>query len=204
MPVSLEKTRGSTQVARPRTGVKSVAQMRPAACRSCGQASRPAGGKLGMHGHGPRARQVRGPLSLADRSAVHEIEVRRYRCTNRSCLATVTVAPEDVVRGRLYLASAIATAFVLVGVRRQSQRVVRKRLCAWQQWGEGSATRWDALGDWVGAVRDGRLFRCVRRPPDTWPAWQVAERAATTVAALVPPGAESLEAAAFVGAARAA
>ena len=157
-----------------------------------------------MHGHGPRARQVRGPPSPAERSAVDELVVRRYRCTNPSCRATVTVAPEDVVPGRLYLASAIATAFVLLGVRRQSQRAVRERLCAWREWGEGSGSRWDALGDWVGAVRDGRLFRCVRRPPDTWPAWQVAERAATTVAALGPPGAESIEAAAFVGAARAA
>jgi hypothetical protein len=157
-----------------------------------------------MHGHGPRARQVRGPLSLAARSGVHEVVVRRFRCTNRSCRATVTVAPEDVVRGRLYLASAIASAFVLLGVRRQSQRTVRERLCAWQEWGEGSASRWDALGDWVGAVRDGRLFRCVRRPPDTWSAWQVAERAATALAALGPPDAVSLEAAAFAGAARAA
>lgn len=157
-----------------------------------------------MHGHGPRDRQVRGPLSLAAKSAVHGVVVRRFRCTNRSCRATVTVAPEEVVRGRLYLASAIASAFVLLGVRRQSQRAVRERLCAWQEWGEGSASRWDALRDWVGAVRDGRLFRCTRRPPDTWSAWQVAERAATTVAALGPPGAESIEVAAFLGAERAA
>lgn len=157
-----------------------------------------------MHGHGPRDRQVRGPLSLVEKSAVFGVVVRRFRCTNRSCRATVTVVPEDVVRGRLYLASTIAVAFVLLGVRHQSQRAVRERLCALQEWGEGSASRWDALRDWVGAVRDGRLFRCVRRPPDTWPAWQVAERAATTVAALGPPDAESIEAAAFVGAARAA
>lgn len=159
------------------------------------------GGQLGMHGHGTRERQVRGPLWLGESSVVHVLVVRRYRCTN--CGATVTVTPPDVLRGRLYLASAMAVAMVMLGVRRKPERAVRQKLCAWRTWGEGSATRWDALRDWVAAVREGRLVRCVRRPPADWPPWRVAERAGTTVAARGPPGAASLEAAAFEGAARA-
>ena len=199
----MEKSRSTQAVAHGAAEVKSVADARPAACLRCGQASRPAGGKLGLHGHGTRRRQVRGPVSEGAESKVGEVIVRRFRCTRRSCRATVTVAPEGVVRGRLYLSSAMTVAFILLGVRRLPQREVRRRLCALVTWGEGSATRWDALADWVGAIREGRLFRCVRRPPDTWPAWRVAERAGTTIAALGTPG-STLEVAAYEGSARAA
>ena len=199
----MKEKRGPQEVAQSAAKVKSVGEMRPAACLRCGQASRPEGGKLGLHGHGTRRRQVRGPLGDDAESMVAEVVVRRFRCTRRSCRAAVTVAPPRVVRRRLYLASAMAVAFVLLGVRRLSQRAVRARLCALKTWGEGSATRWDALADWVAAVRDGRLFRCVRHPPDDWPPWRVAERAGATLAALGPPGA-ALESAAFEGSARAA
>lgn len=200
----MSEAQGDRGVSRSGSHVKgpSVDEARPAACDKCGQASRPAGGPLGMHGQGTRLRQTRGPATVEGDSVVGEVAVRRYRCTR--CETTVTVAPSDVVRGRLYRASAIAVAFVLLGVRRLPQRAVRERLSAWRQWGEGSGSRWDALRDWVAAVRDGRLFRGVRRPPDDWPPWRVAERAATTVAALGPPDATPLETAAFAGAARAA
>lgn len=132
---------------------------------------------------------------------MHELRVRRYRCT--ACCVTTTVAPAAVVTKRLYLASTIAVAMVLLGMRRLTQRVVRARLSPWKTWGDGSHSRWDALLDWLGAVREQRLFPAVRPMPEGWPPWRVAERAATTLAALGPPGLEPLEAAAFAGAARA-
>jgi hypothetical protein len=115
----------------------------------------------------------------------------------------MTVAPAGTLTKRLYLAAAMAVAFVLLGVRRLAHRAVREQLCPWKSWGLGSSTRWDALLDWLAAVRQGRLFDCVRPAPDDWQPWRVAQRAATTLAALGPPGLASLEAAAFEGAARA-
>jgi hypothetical protein len=113
------------------------------------------------------------------------------------------VAPAAVLTKRLYLASTMALAFVLLGVRRLAQRAVRVRLSAWKTLGEGSGSRWDALLDWLNAVRERRLFPAVRGVPEDWPPRRVAERAATTLAALGPPGLSPLEAAAFEGAARA-
>ena len=126
--------------------------------------------------------------------------MRRFRCT--ACSATTTVAPATVLTKRLYLASTMAVAFVLLGVRRLTQRAVRARLSAWKTFGEGSSLRWDALLDWLNAVRERRLFPTVRAVPEGWPPWRVAERAATTLAALGPPGLSPLEAAAFEGAGR--
>lgn len=203
-----EKQRGSRGIVRIEASVKSwlaapptVDVARPARCPACGNAARPTGGRLGLHGHGARERQLRGLLEPAGEPAVHELRVRRYRCT--ACGVTTTVAPAAVVTKRLYLASAIALAMVMLGVRRVAQRAVRARLSPWKRWGEGSSSRWDALLDWVGAVRERRLFPMVRPVPEGWPPWRVAERAATTLAALGPPGLEPLEAAAFAGAARA-
>ena len=127
--------------------------------------------------------------------------MRRFRCT--ACSATTTVAPATVLTKRLYLASTMAVAFVLLGVRRLTQRAVRARLSAWKTFGEGSSLRWDALLDWLNAVRERRLFPTVRAGPEGWPPGRGAERAATTLAALGPPGLSPLEAAAFEGAARA-
>lgn len=115
----------------------------------------------------------------------------------------MTVAPAAVLAKRLYLASAMALAFVLLGVRRLAQRAVRAQLSAWKTQGDGSGSRWDALRDWLEAMREGRLFPVVRSVPEGWPPWRVAERAATTLAALGPPGLTPLEVAAFEGAARA-
>lgn len=132
---------------------------------------------------------------------MHELRVRRFRCTG--CGATTTVAPATVLTKRLYLASTMALAFVLLGVRHLAQRAVRARLSAWKTLGDGSSSRWDALLDWLNAVRERRLFPLVRAVPEGWPPWRVAERAATTLAALGPPGLSPLEAAAFEGVARA-
>jgi len=132
---------------------------------------------------------------------VHEVKVRRFRCT--ACGATTTVAPATVLTKRLYLASTMALAFVLLGVRHLAQRAVRVRLSALKTLGDGSSSRWDALLDWLNAVRERRLFPAVRTVPEGWPPWRIAERAATTLAALGPPALTPLEAAAFEGAARA-
>lgn len=154
-----------------------------------------------MHGHGRRSRQARGPMVLNGPPRVQEFFVRRYRCTR--CATTVTPLPSGVIRRRLYLASAIALAMVFYGVHRQTQLSVRRKLSPWTIWGNGSASRWDALRGWIAAVQQGRLFKGVRKTPEAFSLWRVAARAAMTLSALGPPGEMSLEASVIWGAARA-
>ncbi len=103
---------------------------------------------------------------------------------------------------RLYLASAIAMAMMLFGALRHSERAVREEVSPMRVWGAGSASRWDALREWVTAIQDGRLFTRVRAAPDDWPAWRIAERAAMTIAARADPMTAPMAAAVFEGAAR--
>ena len=112
------------------------------------------------------------------------ILVRRYRC--QRCGAVVTVVPSEVLRRRLYTASAIALSLALFGVLRQSAAVVRARVSPWRIVGS-AATGWTTLRRWIAAVGDGVLWRCVRPGPAGWSGRQIAERAATTIAAHAPP-----------------
>src|SRR5580693_3207283 len=57
-----------------------VAEARPAACLGCKAASCPVGGRIQLHGHGVRERQVRGPPGPGEDAAVVVITGRRYRC----------------------------------------------------------------------------------------------------------------------------
>ena len=54
----------------------SVDAVRPAHCSTCGAASRPVGEGLGLHGHGPRDRQVFGPLEWGEGAQVREVRAR--------------------------------------------------------------------------------------------------------------------------------
>lgn len=80
---------------------------------------------------------------------------------------------------------------------------IRQRVSPWVVVGATAFTRWKTLPRWVAAVAAGRLFTCVRPPPQGWSARQVAERAATTLAAHALPSPEPppLSTQAFHGAA---
>jgi hypothetical protein len=73
----------------------------------------------------------------------------------------------------------------------------------WAHWGARSAAGWQTLPRWATAAAEGRLFECVRRMPEEWPARRVAARAATTLAghALASPDPPTLDVQAFQGAA---
>jgi len=79
----------------------SVEEARPARCPRCDAAGRPARGALGLHGHGLRDRQVRGPLDVAAVSTTAVIACRRYLCVG--CGAVVTVVLSVVARNRVNL-----------------------------------------------------------------------------------------------------
>ena len=116
---------------------------------------------------------------------VRILQLRRYRC--RSCFAIVTVGPLGLMRGWLFSAPAIAWALALYGLGSVSAAEVRRRVSPWSIIGATSAATWASLKRWIRAVRAGRLFAAVRRCPACWRPRQVAERAATTLAALAIP-----------------
>lgn len=110
----------------------------------------------------------------------------------------MTVAPREVLRKRLYSGAAIALALALFGLAGLSLPEVRELVSPWSKLGYSAAATWCTVPRWTAAVREGRLFD-VRRPPEGWTPRQVAERAATTLAARVPEP-MALVAAAFRGA----
>ena len=202
--------RGTREVVRSRLDVKSwtekppsADEVRPAQCPCCGAASRPMGGRLVLHGHGRRERQLRGPLAPGEPPVVRLFFVRRYRCTR--CRALTTVAPAETVSRRLFSGPAIALALALFGVMGLCLPAVRKHVSPWAVVGPTAATGWGTVERWVDAARAGALFPCVRRVPPGWTDRQVAERVATTLAALAPlgTGPPDIATCAFLGAARA-
>lgn len=82
---------------------------RPGSCVECGAPSRLPGGGLGLHGHGLRDRQLRGPPSADAEPVWIVIACRRYVCT--SCEATMTVAPRGVALQRHYGYVRVPTLF---------------------------------------------------------------------------------------------
>jgi hypothetical protein len=115
----------------------------------------------------------------------------------------MTVAPQETRSHRLYTASAIGWALALFGVARLPASTVRARTSPWKVLGKAATEGWATLRRWTAAIRTGRLFPCVRVSPADFMARQVAERAATTLAAYVPPTVPGNEitARAFTGAA---
>ncbi len=167
----------------------SVEAARPAECHGCSAPSRRPGHALGLHGHGVRERQVRGPLDVAAPPGTVVVRVRRYRCTG--CGAVLTVVPRGVAACRHYGHAAIAMALALWAIVGQPVKRVRQRVCAWQI-GDELARDWSALRRWARAagVRLGLATPIA-----------AAARAAQIAMGLAPPtlrGA-SIEALAFAG-----
>jgi hypothetical protein len=176
----------------------SVDEARPGCCPRCQSPSRPIGGAIGLHGHGLRTRQLRGPLTPTGPPTTIALDVRRYRCC--ACGAILTVIPRGMLPRRHFAGSAIAQALARYALANQSRREVRRHTSPWQIVGATAQAGWAALGRWITAIRRGTLFPFVRAMPATFTARQVAERAATTLAALAPSTPGSLLEQAFAGA----
>ncbi len=176
-----------------------VDEVRPGRCPACEAPSRPAGGALGLHGHGLRERHQWGPAGPDGLPELIGLLVRRYRCL--ACGAVVMVVPRGVLRRRLYSASAVALALALFGSARLAPVEVRARLSPLRIVGATAASGWASLRRWSRAVRAGRLFPAVRALPAEATLRQVAARTATTLAAYAPgAGGLAIESAAFIGA----
>jgi hypothetical protein len=81
------------------------------------------GAAVGLHSHGLRARQFRGPLAPGDVPAVTVVLVRRYRC--QRCRAVLTVGPAETLTGRLFSAAAVGWALALYGLSMLAPAEVR-------------------------------------------------------------------------------
>lgn len=157
------------------TGPPSVEAARPGSCPCCGEASRPTGGKLGLHGHGLRERQLRGPPDAEAAPVVQLIMCRRYRCV--ACLAVLLVVPRGVAPRRHYGHAAIAMALTLWALMKQSAATVRQQVCASPI--TMSGTDWPVLRRWA---------RVARPPGDTTSTPRsAAARAAQKAVGRAPP-----------------
>ena len=122
----------------------------------CKRASRPTGAALGLHGHGVRDRQQRGPLTADGAPTTAVVVCRRYRCTG--CGAIVLVVPRGVAPHRQYSQAAICMALSMWGLLAMPAAMVRARVGAWPVRGP-SATGWATLGRWAKAARGGAVER---------------------------------------------
>ena len=127
-----------------------VESARPGACPACAAASRPVGGPLGLHGHGFRDRQLRGPLDPDGAPTWIVIACRRYRCV--TCGAVVTVVPRGIAPRRHYGHAAIAMAFALWAIAGRPVAEVRRRVCAWPL-SHDEPGRWPTLERWARAAQ---------------------------------------------------
>ncbi len=181
----------------------SVEETRPSHCPRCEAPSQLVGAPLGLHGHGRRERQLRGPLVPGQEPELVVIAVRRYRCQH--CSATTTVVPRGVLPRRLFSAAAIGLALCLLGLLRLSVTKVREQVSPWRCIGAAAATGWAQLRRWTDAVRERRLFGGVVCGPLPAARRDVAGRAAQALSTRCPPQQffGSMTEQVFVGAAQA-
>jgi hypothetical protein len=117
----------------------------------CSAPSRPVGGRIGLHGHGFRDRQICGPPDVNSAPTWIVIACRRYRCT--SCSTILTVVPRGVAPRRHYGHAAIAMALTLWAITHEPEADIRHRVCAHRISVESPA-RWPTLARWARAARE--------------------------------------------------
>lgn len=176
--------------------------VRPSHCVECGAASRPVGGKLQIHGHGLREREVHGPGGPREEAGIRSVRARRLICL--LCGAVMTVVPAEVLPWRRYSGAVIALVLGLWSLCGWGLEKLRSLCSTMTQWNCGEPG-WQSVRRWALAGRAGRLWPCVPELPATWGARQVAERVSWIVAGCGPPGLASRDfaGALFEGAARA-
>lgn len=184
--------RSPTRIVHLALGVKSwiaappsVEEARPGRCPSCGAAGRPLGGPIGLHGHGRRDRQQRGPSTADGAPEVAVVALRRFRCVG--CGAVITVVPLEVEPRRHFSRPAIALALGLWSLSSLPPREVRRRISPWLITGATAAAEgWVSLRRWARAAAAGRLFRAMARAFEG-SLRHVAGRVAQTAQAHAPP-----------------
>lgn len=127
---------------------------RPSHCVGCGRAAH-AGGRLRLHGHGRRARDLWGPVAVGGVPEMRTLLLRRYRCVD--CRAVCTVLPRGVVRRFQYAATAIASALLLWATWLWTAALTRAAISPHRKIGVCEPERWRSLTRW--SRRAAELFR---------------------------------------------
>lgn len=181
-----------------------VAEVRPGRCPCCEAASYPVGGRVQLHGHGTRERQVAGAALPDGPPTTVTISCRRYRCIR--CGAVIIVVPREVRGRRVYSIAAIALALALWGLAQAAASAVRTRVSPAKLVGETATGSWTTLRRWARQVAQGRLFGATPKPASPMPLRRIAALAASALAASADPATrdQPLEWRAFFGAAHAA
>jgi hypothetical protein len=181
-----------------------VDEVRPGRCPFCEAAGSPVGGRLQLHGHGTRERQVCGPDAPGAPPVILLVTARRYRCV--SCRAVLIVVPREVRARRLYSASAIGFALALWGLAQATTIEVRRKISPAKILGDTAFGGWATLRRWAREAAHGRLFPWAPDPGPSASLRRVAASAAQALAARADPTTRglSLEHRAFLGAAHAA
>lgn len=162
------------------------------------------GGRIQIHGHGLRERQVCGPPDPDGAPVAIVVTGRRYRCIR--CDAILLVVPRGVLPRRQYSAAAIGFALALWGLVRATALVVRRRVSSAKKLGINALLGWVTLRRWAKAVRRRDLFAKAPSASPSATLRDVAAVAATALAASADPTTRHLplEHRAFFGAAHAA
>ena len=164
----------------------------------------PGRGRIQIHGHGLRERQVRGPLGPGEKAAAIGVPGRRYRCV--VCDSVFLVVPREVLPRRQYSAAAIGFALALWGLVGLTAIAVRLQISPSKVLGFDAMTGWVTLRRWAKAVKTRCLFPSVPAAGPSATLRDVAALAATALAASADPTTRHLplEQRAFLGAAHAA
>jgi hypothetical protein len=155
------------------------------AAERCGVAARPTGGRLWLHGHGKRLRQLRGPRDFDTAPETDTVPARRYRC--QRCPTVMIVVPCEVAPRRHYAATAIALALALYGVAGQTQAQVREAVSSPERVCEAAEHRWITLRRWIDAVAERTMWPALPAMPVHGGGRAIAERAAMAIGAHAPP-----------------
>ncbi len=152
-----------------------VDDVRPHHCSRCGSPAKE-GGRVVLHGHGHRGREVVIHPAVGDSAElVVECWSRRYRCTR--CGAVPTVLPPGVLPRFLYSALAIVTAFWLVEAAPVGQGLTEAEAYAVQgmyrcpRWTKPWPYRWRSLDRWRARWISGQRNQRSRGPSPVVAAW---------------------------------
>lgn len=166
-PLGLDRfIRSSVSFKRWMQRLPTAEEVRPCRCPVCGAASRPEGLALVIHGHGKRARPLRGPPAPCPwgPDEVTSVVCRRFQCQVPGCGAVLLVGPAEIASRYRFFAPAIALALFLWSSG-EPPGEVWARCTGFPKDRRDLPERWRSLTRWGRAALAGTLFPGVSVAP---------------------------------------